>query len=153
MDLNKNTMSKTIKIALALFIIVGLLFPLTQQSQEPLEGSVLIRYDLSGGIAGINDKLSILDNGEGLLVSDTSLNKGSLEEEDLDILKRALEQGDYKIEKRSLLKRIIEEIKGPPCCDLLFSSFVIQEGNRSVEIEPVNEITAIVDALYSELKQ
>ena len=146
-------MGKKIKIAVILFILIGLFFPFPQQSETPLENDVLIRYTLSGGIAGIHDTLSILSSGEALLLSDNSLKTLSLTQDDIDVLKDSIDQRRYDTVNISVFTYGLETLKKPLCCDMLFSEYIVQRNNHSIIIEPDYEITGIVQSTYTELKQ
>src|SRR3989304_718114 len=123
--------SLLIVAALAAIGAVAYFLPVYAPPEKSLPPSVLMEYHVSGGIAGLNDFLTVYSDGTAAFSSPYPSRNftAALAPEQLSDLKSFISSKEYSLRTESLYD------KTPKCCDLMFTSVLIYRDGKTISIE------------------
>lgn len=78
-------------------VVTGCLGGKTPADLEPANPTLFVDYQRTGGIAGVNDRLVIFDNGAGLVSSRTTSREILLNQSDLEQISAIFEAGQFQM--------------------------------------------------------
>ena len=91
----KNRAGVWIVLIVAALLLTGCIGTKTLPVPNPAEPTLFVDYQRSGGIAGVNDRLVVFDNGAALVVSRTTSREIQLNQSELEQISHIFEAAQF----------------------------------------------------------